>query len=129
MVAAIASIGLLTWALSATDRPHPSSILLLYVGAEDCAPCRVWQSGDGATFLASAEFARISYREVKSPRLFDVLKDENWPDDIRSYRDHLRRGDGVPLWLIVSDDRIVEQRSGATQWQATVLPKIKSLLR
>jgi hypothetical protein len=104
-------------------------ITLLYVGAEDCAPCRAWQRGDGAAFRASPEFARVTYREVKAAALFDVLKDEHWPDDLKSYRARLERKAGVPLWLIVSDGRIVEQRFGASQWQEAVLPKLRSLLR
>lgn len=103
--------------------------MLLYVGAEDCAPCRAWQNGDGAAFFASANFPRITYREVKSPYLHDVLKDENWPDEIRSYRRSLRRSDGVPLWIVVLDHEIIEQRFGAAEWRANVLPRIKSLLR
>jgi hypothetical protein len=103
--------------------------MLLYVGAEDCAPCRTWQNGEGAAFFASADFARVTYREVKPAHLYDVLNDENWPDEIRSYRSNLRRSDGVPLWLVVADHKIVEQRFGATEWRAGILPKIRSLLR
>ena len=103
--------------------------MLLYVGADDCAPCRAWREGEGAAFFASAEFARLSYREVKSPHLLDVLNDENWPDELRIHRSRLRRSDGVPLWLVIADHEIVEQRFGATEWGASILPKIKSLLR
>jgi hypothetical protein len=109
--------------------PHNDDILLIYVGADDCAPCRKWQREDAAGFRASAEFTRILYREVKSPTLFAVLQDEYWPEDLRGYRDRLEPGAGVPLWLVVSNNRIVEQRFGASQWQASILPKIKSLLR
>ena len=126
---AIAAIAMTVWAGHAARPARDSEIMLLYVGAEDCAPCRAWQNGDGAAFLASADFPRITYREVKSPHLHDVLKDENWPDEIRSYRGGLRRSDGVPLWLVVSNHEIVEQRFGAAAWQASILPKIKSLLR
>jgi hypothetical protein len=104
-------------------------ITLLYVGAEDCAPCRKWQREDGALFQAAAEFRRITYREVKSPALFDLLKDEHWPVDLRLFRERLSPGMGVPLWLIVADGEIVEQQSGASRWQAAVLPRIRSLLR
>jgi hypothetical protein len=110
-------------------RPKEESITLVYIGAEDCAPCRKWQREDAVAFRSSAEFARVTYREVKSPVLFDVLKDEYWPDDLRRYREQLPRGAGVPLWLVVADGRIVEQRFGAAQWQAAVLPKVRSLLR
>lgn len=126
---AVAAIAMTVWVSYAARPARGSGVLLLYVGAEDCAPCRAWQNGDGAAFLASVEFPRITYREVKSPHLHDVLKDENWPDELRSYRGRLRRSDGVPLWLVVSDHEIVAQRFGAAEWRASILPKIRSLLR
>ncbi len=117
------------WTSHAARPARDSEILLLYVGAEDCAPCRAWQNSERAAFVASPDFPRITYREIKSPHLQDVLKDENWPEDIRFYRSRLRRSDGVPLWLVVSNNEIVAQRFGAAAWRASILPKIKSLLR
>lgn len=102
---------------------------LLYVGAEDCAPCRVWQNGEGTAFRASPEFARLTYREVKSPTLFDVLKDENWPEDLRGYRDRIERGAGVPMWLVITGNDIVGRGFGPSQWRQSILPKLRSLLR
>lgn len=109
--------------------PKKADVMVVYVGAEDCAPCRVWQSTEGRQFLASAEFARVTYREVKSPTARDVLKDEYWPGDLRGYRDGLGAGAGVPLWLVISDEALVERGFGAAQWRAAVLPRVKSLLR
>lgn len=129
IVVAVAAVAVTVWSGHAGKSAHEADVMLLYVGAEDCAPCRAWQNGEGAAFLASAEFPRITYRQVKSPHLHDVLKDENWPEEIRLYRDGLRRSDGVPLWLVVADRKIVEQRFGAAEWRASVLPKIRSLLR
>lgn len=126
---AIAATAVPAWNSHSTAPAHASDVMLLYVGADDCAPCRAWQSGEGAAFFASAEFARLSYREVKPPHLLDLLNDENWPDEIRGYRNSLRRSDGVPLWLVVSGHEIVEQRFGAAEWRASILPKIKLLLR
>jgi hypothetical protein len=129
IVVAVAAIAVTVWAGHAGRHARGPEVLLLYVGAEDCAPCRAWQSGEGAAFMASAEFSKITYREVKSPHLQDILKDANWPDEIRFYRDGMRRSDGVPLWLVVADHEIVEQRFGAAEWRASVLPRIRSLLR
>lgn len=129
IAAAVAAIAVTLWAAHAGKPARAPDILLLYVGAEDCAPCRAWQNSEGAAFLGSAEFPRIAYREVKAPHLHDVLKDDYWPDEIRLYRERLRRSDGVPLWLVVANREIVEQRFGAAEWQANVLPRIKSLLR
>lgn len=105
------------------------AVTLIYVGAANCAPCDIWQRKQGTAFRDSAEFRHLTYREVKSPSLFDVLKDENWPDDLRVYRQAISQGAGVPLWLVIADDRLVAQSSGLSQWQEVVLPKIRSLLR
>ena len=104
-------------------------VTLVYVGAENCAPCDIWQRNQGTAFRDSSEFHRLTYREVKSPSLLDVMKDDNWPEDLRAYRQTIGQHAGVPLWLVIADDRLVLQGFGATQWQTAVLPKIKSLLR
>jgi hypothetical protein len=120
-----------TFAWSTTSGPGSPSreLMLLYVGAEDCAPCRAWRSGDGAVFLAAADVSRLIYREVRSPHLNDVLKDENWPAELRAFRSRIKRGDGVPMWLLVADREVVEQEFGTTAWQTKILPKLRSYLR
>jgi hypothetical protein len=110
-------------------RAHRVHVTVLYVGADDCAPCRAWRSGDGTAFLESTEFAAITYREVRSPHLEDVLSDANWPEDIRDYRSRIRRGDGVPLWLVIADRVVVEQQFGTAAWQERILPTVRSYLR
>lgn len=111
------------------DAPQTSHIVVLYVGAEDCAPCRAWQHDAKLAFQASPEFGQLVYREVKSPTLLDLLKDENWPEDLREYRSQLGREAGVPLWLVIADGRLVQRGIGPAQWGAEVFPKIRSLLR
>lgn len=131
----VAGAGVLTAAATAyslTSLPSPSprsDVTLVYVGAEDCAPCRKWQREDGTAFRSSGEFAQVTYREVKAPVLFDLLKDEYWPQDLRRYREKLPQGTGVPLWLVLADGEVVDQRFGAAQWKSAVLPKVRSLLR
>ena len=114
------------------DSPGPargSHVTLLYVGASDCAPCRTWQQGEGARFQQSADYPRLTYREVKSPSLRQVLNDENWPQDVRRYRDRLGRDTAVPLWLVIVDDSVIAEGMGASQWKQAILPRIRALLR
>lgn len=126
-----AAIAVIVAALLAYAPPsaRAANLKLIYVGAEDCAPCRAWQSNDGAAFRRSAEFSRITYIEVKAAHLHDVLKDETWPEEIRGLRTRLKKSDGVPLWLVVSNDEVVEQRFGGASWRANILPAIRSALR
>jgi hypothetical protein len=113
-----------------TGTPFSSRTLtLVYVGAKNCAPCEIWQQNQGIALRDSKKFRRLTYREVKSPSLFDVLKDEYWAEDLRIYRQAIKREAGLPLWLVIADGQLVMQSFGLTQWQEAVLPKIKSLLR
>lgn len=131
--AMVALVGALSAAAARCDqRPSPpmarTNVMLVYVGAEDCGPCRAWQSMEGKRFLESPEFSHLIYREVKSRTLRDVLKDEHWPEDLRRYRDRLGTGAGVPLWLLISGDEHVEWAFGASQWYTAVLPRLRRLL-
>jgi hypothetical protein len=113
----------------ATSWTPAKNVTLVYVGAKNCAPCEIWQQNQGIALRDSKKFRRLTYREVKSSSLFDVLKDEYWAEDLRIYRQAIKREAGLPLWLVIADGQLVMQSFGLTQWQEAVLPKIKSLLR
>lgn len=104
-------------------------VTLVYIGAEDCAPCRIWQRETEAEIQTSAKFARLTYRAVKSPALFDLMDDKHWPEDLRGYRDRLVPGAGAPTWLIIADGALVIKAAGASQWRDAVLPRLESLMR
>lgn len=104
-------------------------LTLVYIGAADCAPCRVWQNTEGARFRTSPEFAKLIYREVKSPKLQGLLSDEYWPADLRVFRDQLDRRAGAPMWLVVGDREMLRKGLGASQWRDDILPFIKAVTR
>jgi hypothetical protein len=130
-VAAIAAalVGAIFWKYSVVQPASRNDVMLLYVGADDCPPCRAWKRGPGAAFQASPEFSRLIYREVDSPTVLNLLSDQYWPDDLREYRERLGRNAGVPLWLLVADHQVVERGFGESQWREIILPKLKVLLR
>jgi len=109
-------------------RHHAEPITLVYVGADDCPPCRSWERAAEPVFRSSPLFPRLTYRVVKSPTLFAVLSDETWPDDLKPYRDQVSPQAGVPLWLIISDGRLMTQASGETQWRESIVPRMTTLL-
>lgn len=106
----------------------PAQVTVIYVGAEDCAPCRIWRRDRLPTFAGTPEFKRLTYREVTSPRLFDLLNDEHWPDDLRRYRDALNKSAGVPLWFVVADDKTALTARGLREWGELAMPMIRSML-
>ena len=106
----------------------PANVTVIYVGANDCAPCRIWRRDRWPQFSASPDFKRLAYREVTSAKLFDLLNDENWPEDLRRYRDALDKSAGVPLWFVVADDKIALTARGLREWGELAIPKIRSLV-
>jgi hypothetical protein len=120
--------GLMTVGLAAdAGHVHPSAtdpILILYVGAEDCAPCRAWRRDDKPAFLAAMDQNRLHYREVIAPKLPQVFEEHVWPDDLRRYRSTAERERGVPLWLVVRNNNIIAVAAGASMWRSRVLPLI-----
>ena len=134
VLAAAAAGAALVVAIGAAWLPGPAalpagSVTLLYVGAEDCAPCRNWKRGDGAAFRASALFAKLAYREVNAPELHDLMADANWPADLRRYRTRLAIGTPVPAWLIIVAGEVAMQEAGPRRWRRAVLPRLESSLR
>ena len=111
------------------DSQQRANITVIYVGADDCAPCRAWRRDHWPKFRASPEFTRLNYREVTSPKLFDLLQDNYWPEDLRGHRNALDRTAGVPLWFVVRNDEVALQARGLRQWEEVALPRIRLLVR
>lgn len=121
--------GLASTSLTGRDAPNDNvHVTLVYVGAEDCGPCQAWARDYRPALLASPQFPRITYREIRSPHLLDLLDDRYWPEDLRSTRDRLGKDAAVPLWLILADDRTVMQVRGVSEWRTVALPKLAALL-
>lgn len=128
-LAAVLTIVAATIAWDAPRIARTALPTLIYVGAADCAPCRTWQSTEEAQFRASPQFAKVIYREVKSPTLRGLLGDEYWPADLRVFRDRLGRHVGAPMWLVVGDNEILRKGLGAGQWRDDIVPFIKAVTR
>lgn len=113
-----------------TPRPStpPQQVMLLYVGADDCAPCRAWRSSRDAASIGSGAFTGLTYREVRSAHLAEILSDDNWSEDLRPYRDRLKRSDGVPLWLVIAERQVLAQGFGDTAWRTRIMPLLRTLL-
>ncbi|MGE0737492.1 MAG: hypothetical protein AB7P50_22365 [Alphaproteobacteria bacterium] len=105
-----------------------AQVTVIYVGADDCAPCRIWRRDGLPAFSASSEFKRLTYREVTAPRLFELLDDKHWPNDLRGYRATLDKTGGVPLWFVVANDKTVLTARGLREWSEVAMPKIRSML-
>ena len=111
------------------DHRAKPNIAVIYIGAEDCAPCLVWRRDHWPRFAGSPDFSHLAYREVMSPKLFDLLEDSYWPEDLRQYRNRFDQSSGVPLWYIVVNGEVALTARGLREWEEAAIPKIKSFVR
>lgn len=101
------------------------AITVVYVGAEDCAPCRAWRRDERPAFLSSSVFPNITYREVIASRLHDLLAQAQWPADLEFLRQQVRSRPGAPQWFVVEDGRVTTWEAGLSAWRRAVWPTIR----
>jgi hypothetical protein len=134
-VARLAAVGLLALAAAAYGafRPAPGPtqalnhepLTLVYVGAEDCAPCRAWRRDERDAFLAGLDPSRVIFREVIAAKTTAAFDEVTWPEDLRARLADARKVGGVPQWIVVQDDSVVMTAGGLTQWKERVLPILR----
>jgi len=127
---ALAAAAVTTIALA--DRPAPmpgGRWRLLYVGADDCIPCRAWRQAHWAALRSAPPFAGLQFIEVRAERSEDLLQDSYWPEDLRRYRSAIPSGAGVPLWMLLHGETVLVRAWGAQQWYNRMLPALRHAAR
>mgnify|MGYP001087286686 CR=1 FL=1 len=106
-------------------KPH-GALTVIYVGADDCGPCRVWRRDARPDFLGSHAFQNIKYREVIASRLYDLLAESQWPADLSFLREKVRARPGAPQWFVIQDGHLIAQEAGLSAWRRAVWPVIQT---
>jgi hypothetical protein len=121
-------------ALLLSDAPrqaagHRGPLTVVYVGAEDCGPCRTWQRDERPAFRASSEFTRLRYREVVVPYLRSLLTAQEWPDDFSELRERVKSRPGTPQWFVMRDGNVLASDAGLSAWRRAIWPAIRAQVR
>lgn len=111
-----------------------SRIYLVYVGAEDCPPCRAFSGryGDGkrlkeiAPELAEASFVKAELWSFRDPLTPGALPDElKWLAERTASGKLPLRKRGTPFFAAVVDKQVLVQGHGTTALETLVAPEIK----
>ena len=115
-------------AASAAGTAHAASGLqVIYVGGQDCPPCRRWTSTYKDQWLASPEYRQVVWHEVEPPHLKEAYQERHWPAALQPVLAQVPRRSGTPRFLIVADGRIVSNEFGVSKWLNT-MAELKKLL-
>lgn len=105
--------------------PKRPKLTLVYIGADDCAPCLRWRRERRSELERSVVFQRIEYKEIIAPKLASALDDRFWPEPLRKLRPVvLKEGGGVPYWILMRGDRVISSAGGETAWDRKIWPFI-----
>lgn len=100
-------------------------LTVVYVGADDCAPCLRWRRERRPAFQSSSAFSRVEYREVIAASLMTALDDRFWPENLRNLRDVVGKdGGGVPHWILLRNGRVLASEGGESAWDRKIWPLI-----
>ena len=89
---------------------------MIYVGGLDCPPCQTWKKKYKAEWLASPEYARVTWIEIEPAKLKEAYQERHWPGDLKPILDQLPRKSGTPRFLLVRDGNVVGNEFGVGGW-------------
>ena len=116
-----------TFPVAARAAPTGPDLKVIYVGGLDCPPCTKWKEQYKASWLASAEYQKVTWVEIDPPRLREAYQERHWPAELKPVLDQLPRKTGTPRFLIVRDGTIVSNEFGRSKW-TIVLADLKKIL-
>ena len=102
--------------LSSLPAGAAGPLQVVYVGGWDCEPCATWEKRYKAEWVASREFARVTWIEVESPKLKEAYLERYWPEELRPVLASLPRKSGTPRFLVVRDGRVIANEFGVSTW-------------
>lgn len=111
----------------ATNARATGTLQVIYIGGQDCPPCRRWITTYRDRWLASSEFRQIAWVEVEPPHLKEAYQERHWPEALRPVLAQVPRKSGTPRFLIVTEGRIVSNEFGISKWRNT-MAKLRKLL-
>jgi hypothetical protein len=113
----LTSVLLASTSLSAFAQEKPFT--LIYVGGWDCGPCISWKNNQKPNWLASAQYAKVNYVEIESPKLKEAYRDQYWPERYRPIREQLPSKVGTPRFILVRDGTVIANEWGRGDWART----------
>lgn len=108
-----------------------SVIDLVYMGATDCPPCRLWKTFDLPKLRERQEFAHIRFTEVKKWIPDPVPDAGDLPEHLRPLRDEMvriiARKKGSPFFALLVDGKGIRGGWGVGVYEA-MIPVVNELV-
>lgn len=100
---------------------------VIYIGGQDCPPCRRWNTAYKDPWFASREYRQVSWYEIEPPHLREAYQERYWPEPLWPVLAQVPRKSGTPRFLIVVKGQIVSNEFGVSKWLNT-MAELRKLL-
>jgi hypothetical protein len=107
---------------------QPSSLQFLFVGADDCEPCRRWHSDEGHWWQSSPEFSRVDTLFIRARRTRHAYDDAYWLPHLRRFRDMPGAPRATPAYFVVRNDQLLLAAAGYTAWRREIYPALREMV-
>jgi hypothetical protein len=103
-----------------------SAVMVVYVYAEDCAPCQIFQAQDWPHFKSSAVSRAVRFVRTTAPKTTQAYQVRYWPSEARPFHSAVKVPI-VPSFILINHNRVVLVGNGIVGWRNQVLPQLHQL--
>lgn len=125
--AATAALSTYAGPAAAKGAPAPE-MMVIYVCADDCGPCRVFEAEDLPRWMASPLARSVRFVRAKAPKSTQAFQAKYWPSVARPYMSAFR-APIVPSFMFVAGGNVVASGAGLNGWRQTTLPQVQQMVR
>ena len=99
---------------------------MVYIAADDCAPCRQFDASDWPLWQASPLSRVVRFLRAQAPRTTQAFQTRYWPTEARYFAGAVKVP-VVPSFILANNGGVVLVGSGLVGWRSQVLPEIQRL--
>ena len=103
-------------------------MMVIYVCADDCGPCRVFEAEDMPRWMASPLARSVRFVRAHAPKTSLAFQAKYWPSEARPYMSAFR-APIVPSFMFVAGGNVVAMGAGLNGWRQQTLPQVQSMVR
>ena len=100
--------------------------MVVYVYADDCAPCQIFQAQDWPQFKASPVSRAVHFVRTTAPKTTQAYQVRYWPSEARPFHSAVKVPI-VPSFILVKNRSVVLVGNGIVGWRNQVLPQVHQL--
>ena len=108
------------------DAEAAGGISVVYISAEDCAPCRQFEAADFPQWQSSPLSQRVRFLRAHAPKTTQAFQTKYWPSEARSFAGAVKVP-VVPSFILANNGSVMLVGSGLIGWRNQVLPEIRRL--